>query len=119
MAQSTRPRGILGETLAEQFLVARGFRVIGRNVRAGRREIDLVVEKASTIALVEVKFRRRDVEESWRRAQRARAGEAALQLMSSWEGKKVRFDLVTIEEDARGWTLRHYPGAWAPRGTFW
>ena len=112
-------KGALGESLAEQFLVARGFRVIGRNVRAGRREIDLVVARGSTVALVEVKFRRRDAEESWRRAQRARAAEAALHLMASWEGKNVRFDLVTIEEDARGWTLRHYPGAWAPRGSFW
>ena len=49
-------KGSLGESLAEQFLVARGFRVIGRNVRAGRREIDLVVSRGSTIALVEVKF---------------------------------------------------------------
>mgnify|MGYP001138654542 CR=1 FL=1 len=32
-------KGSLGESLAEQFLIARGFRVIGRNVRAGRREI--------------------------------------------------------------------------------
>ena len=112
-------KGVLGESLAEQFLVARGFRVIGRNVRAGRREIDLVVARGSTVALVEVKFRRREAGEAWRRAQRARAGEAALHLMSSWEGKNVRFDLVTIEEDARGWTLRHFPGAWSPAGAFW
>jgi putative endonuclease len=112
-------KGPLGESLAEQFLVARGWTVRGRNVRVGRREIDLVVEKGSTVALVEVKFRRRDVEESWRRAQRARAAEAALVLMAEWAGRNVRFDLVTIEEDVRGWTLTHYPGAWVPRGIFW
>jgi len=112
-------KGPLGETLAEQFLVARGWTVRGRNVRAGRREIDLVVERGVTIALVEVKWRRRDAGESWRSAQRARAGEAALELMARWPGKAYRFDLVTIEEEARGWTLRHYPGAWSPRGSFW
>jgi len=112
-------KGSLGESLAEQFLIARGFRVIGRNVRAGRREIDLVVSRGSTIALVEVKFRRRDSAEAWRRAQKARAGEAALALMDQWPDHVVRFDLVTIEEDVRGWTLRHYPGAWAPSGSFW
>jgi putative endonuclease len=112
-------KGSLGEALAEQFLVARGFRVLGRNVRAGRREIDLVVEKGSTVVLVEVKFRRRDSSEAWRRAQKARAGEAALTLMEQWPGRTVRFDLVTIEEEARGWTLRHYPGAWAPKESFW
>src|SRR5262245_33640594 len=111
-------KGPLGESLAEQFLVARGWNVRGRNVRVGRREVDLVVERGSTIALVEVKWRRRDAAESWRRAQKARAGEAALALMAEWPDRTLRFDLVTIEEDARGWTLRHYPGAWAPR-TFW
>ena len=112
-------KGTLGEKLAEQFLVARGFRVIGRNVRAGRREIDLVVSRGSTIVLVEVKFRRRASAEAWRHAQKARAGEAALALMEQWPGKTVRFDLVTIEEEPLGWTLRHYPGAWVPRETFW
>ena len=112
-------KGPLGEALAEQFLVARGWTVRGRNVRAGRREIDLVVEKGSTVALVEVKFRRRDSSEAWRRAQKARAGEAALTLMAQWPDRTVRFDLVTIEENLRGWTLTHYPGAWRPRESFW
>ena len=112
-------KGRLGESLAEQFLVARGWTVRGRNVRAGRREIDLVVARGSTIALVEVKWRRRDAGEAWGRAQKARAGEAALALMEDWAGKNVRFDLITIEEEARGWTLRHYPCAWSPAETFW
>lgn len=127
MAQSTRPRGLLGETLAQLFLESRGYRVLAKNCRAGRREVDLVVERALTLVAVEVKWRRADAlagtaPESWRAPQRARAGEAVLALMETWPGgarRPWRFDLVTIEEDARGWTLRHYPGAWAPRDSFW
>ena len=113
-------RGPLGETLAELFLVSRGWEVRGRNLRAGRREIDLLVQRGDTLALVEVKWRRGGgAAEAWRRPQRERAGEAALALMESWPAKAWRFDLVTIEEEARGWTLRHHPGAWSPAGSCW
>ena len=112
-------KGMLGERLAEQFLVARGWTVLHRNLRVGRREIDLIVGKSSTVALVEVKFRRREAGEAWRYGQKARAGEAALALMEGWAGKTVRFDLVTIEEEPAGWTLRHDPGAWSPGDSFW
>ena len=112
-------RGPLGETLAGLYLSSRGWTVRGRNVRAGRREIDLVVQRGDTVAFVEVKWRRSEVEEAWRRPQRARAGEAALQLMERWPAKAWRFDLVTIEEEARGWRLRHHPAVWAPGEGYW
>jgi len=112
-------RGPLGESLAELYLVSRGWAVRGRNVRAGRRAIDLVVQRGGTVAFVEVKWRRSAVEEAWRRPQRARAGEAALVLMEQWPAKAWRFDLVTIEEEAHGIRLRHHAGAWSPGGSFW
>jgi len=31
----------------------------------------------------------------------------------------LTFDLVTIAEEARGWTLEHHPGAWSPGGSYW
>jgi len=112
-------RGPLGEALAELYLMSRGWAVRGRNVRAGRREIDLVVQRGGTIAFVEVKWRRSAVEEAWRRPQRARAGEAALSLMEQWPAQAWRFDLVTIEEEKNGIRLRHHPAAWSPGDSYW
>jgi putative endonuclease len=111
--------GPLGEQLAELFLVSRGWVVRGRNVRAGRREVDLVVQRGRTLVFVEVKWRRGDAAEAWRAPQRARAGEAALQLLGQYEASAFRFDLVTIVDAPSGWTLTHLPGAWSPGGTFW
>jgi putative endonuclease len=112
-------RGPLGESLAALYLESRGWSVRGRNVRAGRREVDLVVQRGGTVVFVEVKWRRSSAEEAWRRPQRARAGEAALALMERWPARAWRFDLVTIEEESDGIRLRHLPGAWSPGDSFW
>ncbi len=126
---TTRPRGILGETLAELYLESRGYTVLAKNLRSGRRELDLLAERGETLVAVEVKWRRERgggeagaALEAWRRAQRVRAGEAVLALMQDWPGgatRPWRLDLVAIEERADGFTLTHRVGAWAPGGSFW
>ena len=57
----THPRqdlGREGENRAAQFLEARGYRIVARNVRADRVEIDLIVRRSTTLVFVEVKSRR-------------------------------------------------------------
>ena len=53
------PLGAKGESEAEKFLVARGYQVIGRNLRFRRGEIDLlcIAPDERTVVLVEVKSR--------------------------------------------------------------
>ena len=50
--------GDLGESLAEQYLLAKGFMVITRNYRTKIGEIDLIVKKENLVVFVEVKTRR-------------------------------------------------------------
>jgi putative endonuclease len=49
--------GRRGERIAAKYLEARGLRIIGRNVRHGSTEIDLVATEDSTVVFVEVKSR--------------------------------------------------------------
>lgn len=60
----SRVRGSRGECLAVRFLEAKGMRILARNVRVGRDEIDIVafdpVDKI--IAFVEVKMRSNGLE---------------------------------------------------------
>lgn len=50
-------RGRLAERLAAWFLLARGYRILGRRVKTSAGEIDLVVVRAKRLAFVEVKQR--------------------------------------------------------------
>ena len=49
--------GILGERLAERWLVSRGWRVLQRRYRSGHRDIDLIAKREDLVSFVEVKAR--------------------------------------------------------------
>ena len=49
--------GAWGEAQAERFLRQAGYRILGRRVRLGRDELDLVARHAETLVFVEVKTR--------------------------------------------------------------
>ena len=53
-----RALGASGEALAARHLERRGCRILERNVRCGRGEIDLVAIDGGTIVFVEVKGNR-------------------------------------------------------------
>jgi len=119
-ADPRHARGEAGEEIARLFLETRGYRLVARRLRAGRRELDLVVERGRLLVAVEVKWRRSaGAAEAWRPAQRARAAEAVLLAMEEFGDRPWRFDLVTIEERSDGLTLTHRPGAWSPGGSYW
>lgn len=52
------PLGQQGEDLACRFLRKQGFKILDRNVRIARCEIDIIAKEGNTIVFVEVKTRR-------------------------------------------------------------
>lgn len=49
--------GIKGEQIAEKFLLDKGYLLLHRNWRAGKKEVDIIVLKADVVIFVEVKAR--------------------------------------------------------------
>ena len=99
--------GAAAERAAELYLRGLGYRILGRNVRAGGGEIDLVAVEGDTLCFVEVKARRsgthgRAVEavgrDKRRRIERAANGYLVLH---PWAGP-CRIDVVGVEPGSGG-----------------
>ena len=115
---SRRALGIEGEARAAAHLVARGYRIVGRNVRAGGVELDLVATRGRLVVIVEVKTRRSRAagapEEAVDFRKRERLVRGANAWLAAYPGRvaRVRFDVVACEWDAmRGGSLRHLEAA--------
>lgn len=97
-----RCKGREGEDRAAEFLRARGYRVLARNVRFPRGELDLVCLDGATLVFVEVKARSAKaygsalgaVDARKRRTLRRLAGEYA-QIVAP--NARYRFDVVAID----------------------
>ena len=116
-----RAVGTAGERLAEWFLARRGYRALERNVRIGRFEVDLVVEKGDCVVLVEVKTRGAS---SWSgardalgEAQRRRLAQAAGAFAQRFPSRDIRFDVIVIEESAERLVIEHLRDAFGAGGS--
>ena len=52
--------GRRAERLVAEYLQARGFQIVGQNVRVGRLEIDLIARRRELLVFCEVRARRHD-----------------------------------------------------------
>jgi putative endonuclease len=113
-----RALGVDGESRAAAYLAARGYRILARNARADRVEIDLVAARGALLVFVEVKARRSRAagapEEAVDRRKRERLVRGALAWMhaNAVRGRRVRFDVIACEWHPSGaWSLRHIENA--------
>lgn len=102
MAAGHLSTGRAGEDLAAAYLAEKGFRILERNFRCPRGEIDLVCEQGGVLVFVEVKARsgteRGEPGEAVGRDKQARLVKAASLYLSrrrAWE-RPCRFDLVSV-----------------------
>lgn len=113
-------RGVWGERIAAGHLLAAGYRIVERNWRYRRCEIDLIATRGHETIFVEVKVRGAahcgPIEDAVSSAQRRRLIRAAHMFLVSRKGmpEQARFDLIRIVTDARGWKLEHVPDAFLP-----
>lgn len=106
-----------------EYLRGRGMRIVARNFRSARGEVDIVARDGDLLAFVEVRYRGRDdfgmPEESVGRVKRTRvvsAARAFLGTISPTEWKEARFDVAAVEDGDAGPVIRYYANAFDAKG---
>jgi putative endonuclease len=117
--------GRAAEEAAARHLTRLGWSVLGRNVRIGRGELDLIVRRGPVLAFVEVKARRSKAFGAPEDAVDGRKRRQVARLAELWLGARpwalrgvsdVRFDVVAVDASTRPVSVRHLPGAFTLDG---
>jgi len=116
-SRSNKDKGSAGEALAAHYLEDLGFRILERNFRFGRGEIDLVAEDGRELVFVEVKWRRtrsygrpEDAISPWKERQLQMVAEGYL-FRHGIENRPCRFDVIAIDESGDQPEIRHLRNA--------
>ncbi|MDX1416863.1 MAG: YraN family protein [Candidatus Promineifilaceae bacterium] len=122
MSDNRQELGRYGEQIAAQYLEKQGFKILERNWRCSRGELDLVAEAGKVLVFVEVKTRSgrsfglpEEALNYHKRKKLLQLGQYYL-LEHDIEDIEWRIDIVAIELDQSGKLLRcdHIPNAvWA------
>jgi len=111
--------GQKGEQAAAEHLAAEGYKILERNWRFGKDEIDIIAEKGNFIVIVEVKTRSTSffgepeeaVDKQKRRFLIRAADKYVIQKAIDLE---VRFDIVAVIFEQGRQTIRHIEDAFYP-----
>ena len=116
----TLRRGRAAEEIALAYLKLKGYQPLQRGFRAGKAEVDLVVQDGQSVVFVEVKLRGpRSLArgaEAISREQRARLEDAAASWLMRHGLSDLRFDAVVLDEEPEGLRLTHVRGAFSASG---
>lgn len=108
-------RGREGEDRAALYLQAKGWRILARRRRTPLGEIDLICQRRSIIAFVEVKWRKDraelDLAIDEHRLSRVAAAVEAVAHEYATDGEDIRIDVILL---APGTWPRHIANAWQP-----
>ena len=99
--------GNLAENLAAEFLIKKNYKILARNFRYQRAEIDIVTEFEDLIVVVEVKARSYNTLIEPQEAVTKKKIKAILMCSDFFMNensidKEVRFDIITVLPDEQG-----------------
>ena len=114
---ATTVTGAQGEETAAGFLEARGYRILDRNFRGERYEIDIIAEQDETIVFCEVKTARSrscgPAVEWVTPSKTARIARAAEEYIAAREisGRPFRFDVIGVTYSQGRYMIDHIENA--------
>jgi putative endonuclease len=117
-----RARGAEAEALAARFLESRGYRILARNYRLRRGEVDLVCEAGEVVCFVEVRSRtgeahgRPEETVDRRKARRVVLAAADWAARNGATSRSLRFDVVAVTFGEGEPGIVHFPAAFDADG---
>jgi putative endonuclease len=114
--KNTKETGDKGEQIAVDFLNKNGYKILVRNFRSGKSEIDIIATKNEYIVFVEVKtrseFQNNNSGDLLSHSQQNRITNAAHDYIVEKDlDLEARFDLVVILLEKREVNIEHIEGA--------
>ena len=115
--------GLMGERVAERWLLSRGWRVLQRRYRSGHRDIDLIAQRDELVAFVEVKARTGtdfgDPVEAVNWKKRSELVRSAVTWIDRHgrSGEVYRFDVIGVLVSGPRVRVRHVENAFVLPGT--
>lgn len=109
---SSKDLGVMAENLAHNFLLKKGLRILERNWRFHRYEVDIIAQRGDDIVFVEVKSRSTDVfgapENSVDFKKRQKIIRSAdVYIQKNNLHSEVRFDIISIVFKNHNYKLKH------------
>ena len=111
--------GKLGEELAKNYLVEKGYKILKTNFQIGKNEIDIICEDADILVFVEVKTRHSDFllepEFAVTRRKQSSIIKAANQYIEfSQRDCESRFDIISVIIHPDKNVIEHIDNAFSP-----
>lgn len=108
--------GVLGEKMAAEFLIDKGYEILERNWRFNKAEIDIIALKDSVIVVVEVKTRTSSgfglPQDFITKSKINRLIEAINQYVAVYDrDEEIRFDIIAIVNHATNPQIKHLKDA--------
>lgn len=112
--------GKIGEELAVNYLIGKGYEILERNWRNKHKEIDIVAKDGGTLVIVEVKTRQSDGFGEpdmavTRQKQRCLVYAANAYVFSKRLDLDIRFDIISIVFNQGNPQIDHIEDAFLPR----
>jgi putative endonuclease len=114
--------GQLGEDIAAQYLEKKGYKILRRNYRHGRVELDLICEVKNEIIFIEVKTRTSDAmaypEQAVGKSKQRNIRMAAENFLEENQiTRSVRFDIIAVIKGDK-FEIEHIEDAFYPFDTY-
>jgi len=111
--------GQKGENAAVEYLKNSGYRILNRNWKAGKLELDIVAENKDFVVFIEVKTRSEDFlmhpeTAINREKQRSMIYAADNYIQRNNITKESRFDIITIIKKGESFEIKHTEDAFYP-----